>query len=362
MPAVHCPSDHIGRSSVAGLHDADRVEKYVTCIQEAIGYMRQTLSRPRVLHIGFGLGGLLPSVSFLMGAAVTVVDANNSACEIMRARVLEHNLTGVRIVNVNSTRFHDEEPYDLVIMDSFGSTLAEKGQFVYAYDLVRRGMVRKFEDECRFIPAEVSMGLSLYTCPSLSILQQKAVSHQNLSFWLGLAPPTSTDRKLKFVPAAKLLPFSLDATTCDRAADRREVAYARYGSRKEPLVTVSHVDVDAGHARHGPRLWLLEWVATLTPFEHLPQRHVGTYLGLEAGLDPACRLARHVAWGHLCCLEPAVCATYCIKIGVRANGELTLIAQDEPAAEVKQVSFLKRIDAVAEGTFAASLPSSAAKK
>jgi hypothetical protein len=358
MTTAYLPTEGIGRSSIAGLYDTQRITEYTQCIQETIAHMQRRCPETtvRVLHIGYGLGGLLPTVSCLAGADVTVVDACAEACRVLSARVVDYGLQTVRIVNMNSCRFYDNEPYDLVVMDSYGATLADKSQFMYAWDLVRRGVVRKYDGQFRFIPAEVLMGLSLYTCPSLALAERGvAIAPRGLEFNLSRPKVAeSTDPKLKMVPADRL-PFTVDLSNCTPISERVELAFSQYGSRQMPLINMSQVTIRAPYTGT-PRLWVVEWLASLQSFDELPARHVGTFLGQEASLTPLNRQARQLAWGHLCCPEPRPDAVFHIKIGTKTTGEVILALTDRPGIP-KEMPF-KHLDALAENTFSKAMANS----
>ena len=128
------------------LNDTDFNKRMAEGIEEMIDIFKTRVGRaPTVLVIGAG-SGIVPIMALEAGAAhVTGLEANADMAHVAQHQIAEafpgHELWDIQqCLSVD----YNQGPHDMLICNLFGSMLNSKSMYVYAWNALRRGLIRNF--------------------------------------------------------------------------------------------------------------------------------------------------------------------------------------------------------------------------
>lgn len=275
---------------------------------------------PTVLNLGIQ-NGLIAQFCLEAGAShVTLLELNEQA--IAEATLyLSKQITADKysFIQKSSLQLPKSVQYDILIMDTLGSSLNSKGMAGYSWDLCRRNIIRKFGTKAQryVIPSEGTMSVRAYHAPAISVerdhfLTQMRPSNDNIfptTTPTTTTPTTTTtldseqQKKVKWIHTSQLSHFVMNDANCNPVSERVDVLHEFYDEPEQsPINWPSHIQLQflptakRFLGEYGENMneciLLLEWSVCLSKTHQIQHKL------LKANSDPKEQRARMLSWGY----------------------------------------------------------------
>ena len=298
---------------------------------------------PTILNIGIQ-NGLIAEFCLEAGAShVTLLETDPDALSKAKAYLSKRPFSNYAFLEKSSLQLPKDVQYDILVVDMFGSTINAKGVAAYAWDLCRRGVIRKFENkQQRYVfPSEGTMTIRAYYAPAISVDQEH--------FLVQMREPQPS--KIKWRESSDLEHFVFNESNCIPMSDRVDVVHEFYDEPEQsPINWPSKIHIQIwpsamSYLKEYPYecIFVLEWSLCLGKHHQLTH-------SVMKNIHPKLQRARMLSWGYKFTYMASSLSDFSVTYKMAGGIQL---GQGDPGdvSEEKNIS-VKKLCEFADDTFA----------